>query len=92
MSIPKVLDKNILVRKIEKETKKGPLIIPGYPSAQREYEVIATGDNVINICLGDILVLTQYCGSEVKHNEISYLVINIVDILAVLPKEEHESN
>ena len=87
MIVPKVLNKNILIRKVDREpTKKTFLILDHSNSEQKEFMVDAIGEEVANINIGDRVVVPPYGGTSILHNDISYLVIDSTSVLAILPK------
>lgn len=86
MALPRVLRDNLLLKLIEKCNTKNGLIIPVSPHAQKEYEVLAIGDEVKNISIGDILVV-GYGMHEIVHQDAVYGVLNQEQVFAVLPKE-----
>lgn len=89
MAIPKVIGENILVQKMAApEKKQNGLIIPDCACpVQKEYVVLAIGNEVKDVAVGDTVIIAQYAGSEILHNNVKYLVMQYQTVLAILPKE-----
>ncbi len=89
MKTPRVLQKNILVKKTEtKEVKKNGLYIPNSSHAtQRQFEVEAIGGDVKDVSVGDTIIVSGYGGIEFTFNEIVYLIFDADSIIVVLQKE-----
>jgi len=89
MALKTVLNK-IIVEPVEAETKTASgIIIPD--SAQEKPQkgiVIATGngkhDEPMEIKVGDTILFGKYAGTEVHVDDKKYLVMNQIDVLAVL--------
>lgn len=83
----RVIGKNILLLKIEKEPQKvNGLIIPeSIHATQKQYKVIAIGNEIKEIKINDIVAVSQYGGYEVVHENIPYSVVKEEDILAIFP-------
>ena len=81
----RVIGKNILLLKIEKELQKvNGLIIPeSIHCAPKQYKVIAVGNEVKEIKLNDVVAVSQYGGYEVVHDNIPYSVVKEEDILVI---------
>ena len=89
MALKTVLNK-IIVEPVEAETKTASgIIIPD--SAQEKPQkgiVVATGngkhDEPMEIKVGDTVLFGKYAGTEVHVDDKKYLVMNQIDVLAVL--------
>lgn len=82
--IPKVIGKNILVTKIEREPVKNGLIIP-VQVQESDYDalVVAVGNDVSQIKVDDVVILNTYRGITLKRDNITYIVIGEDEIVAV---------
>ncbi len=92
------IDERILVKPVEQEERKvGSIYIPDTASKERPQigEVIAVGDDVDHknearkklselVKVGDRVVFAKYGGTEIKVEEVEYLIISRNDILAVV--------
>lgn len=89
MKTPKVLHKNILVKKTEvKEVKKNGLYIPNSAQAnQRQFEVEAIGPDVKGVVVGDTVIVSGYGGMELTIDEVVYIIFDVDSIIVVLQKE-----
>jgi chaperonin GroES len=91
----KPLGDRVLVKPLEaKETKKGGIIIPDTVKEKpMEGEVVAAGPGKISdsgtrmamdIKAGDKVLYGKYSGTEVKIDDVEYLIMHTDDILAVI--------
>ncbi len=78
MLIP--LAKRILVKPIEE--KHGTLLITN--QKPKQFNIVATGDEVTKVKAGDIIYLEKHYGAEIEHENEKYLVIDEASILAKL--------
>lgn len=83
----RVIGKNILLLKIEKELEKvNGLIIPqSVHATQKQYKVVYIGSEVREIKVDDIVAISQYGGFEVINDNIPYTIIKEEDVLAIFP-------
>jgi len=91
------VDERIIVKPIEEEVRKvGSIIIPDTASKERPQigEVVAVGDDRTRenekrkklselVKKGDKVVFAKYGGTEIKIDDVEYLIISRNDILAV---------
>ena len=91
----KPLHDNILVKRLEeKEVKKGGIIIPDTAKEKpQEGEVIAVGPGKVgddgkrqpmDVKVGDKILFGKYSGSEVKLNDVEFLIMREEDVLGIL--------
>jgi chaperonin GroES len=91
----KPLGDRVLVKPLEaKEAKKGSIIIPDTAKEKpMEGEVVAVGPGKISdngtrmemdVKKGDKVLYGKYSGTEVKIDDVEYLIMHTEDILAVL--------
>jgi len=84
------LNENVLVQiqKMEKKTKGG-IVLPDTADDEKpqEGEVIEVGDsNKIKVKKGDTVIFAKYTGTEIKVDDIEYLILKAEDILAKVEK------
>lgn len=72
------LGKRIIVKPIE--VKHGALLITGVKPTQ--FHVIAIGDEVTKVKLGDTVYVSQQFGSEIEHEKEKFIVLEETFILA----------
>ena len=72
------LAKKLLVKAIE--SKHGTLILTNQKPSQ--FEVLAVGDEIIKVKIGDIIFIEKHYGTEIEHDKEKYLVIEESSILA----------
>jgi len=58
--------------------------LPFIPGNEVSGVVVAVGDGVTRVKVGDRVVYAKYAGSEIKLDEIEYLILSEKDILAVV--------
>ncbi|GHT60547.1 10 kDa chaperonin [Endomicrobiia bacterium] len=91
----KPLGEKVLVKPTEtKEVKKGGIIIPDTAKEKpQEGEVIAVGTGkktedgktvALDVKKGDKVLFGKYSGSEVKFNDVEYLIMSQDDILGII--------
>jgi len=90
----KPLGDRVLVKALEaKEVKKGGIIIPDTAKEKpQEGEVIAVGpgktdDNgkkiAMDVKVGDKILFGKYSGTEIKINDVEYLIMTQDDIMGI---------
>lgn len=93
----KPLGDRVLVKPLEqKEVKKGGIIIPDTAKEKpMEGEVIATGKGKVaddgkliamDVKVGDKILYGKYSGTEVKIEDVEYLIMHQEDILGIVEK------
>jgi chaperonin GroES len=91
------LHDRILVKRVEEEAKtKGGIIIPDSAKEKPyEGEVVAVGKGrkteagkVVNldVKVGDRILFSKYAGSDVKIDDVEYLIMREEDVLGVIEK------
>lgn len=88
MALPKVLDKKILVSKIE--LSKKDKLFEGYGADEERYLVLAIGNNVKEIKENDRIYANKYAGKRVVYNNAPYTVIHQDDVIMILPEKDNE--
>lgn len=91
----KPLGNRVIIEKVEQEqtTKSGIVLTDGAKEKSNEGKIIAVGAGRLlddgtrvapEVKEGDSVVFQQYAGTEIKHGEETYLILNEDDILAVI--------
>jgi len=91
------LHDRILVKRVEVETKtKGGIIIPDSAKEKPfEGEVVAVGKGkktedgkviALDVKNGDRILFSKYAGSDIKIDDIEYLIMREEDVLGVIDK------
>lgn len=79
------LGKNILVKKIVEQEKKGGLLLPDQYDKPFKAEVIDFGTKAeLDIAQGDLLLLVPFAGSKITTDEDGFLLVTERDILGVV--------
>ena len=93
------LQDRVVVRRVEQEEKtKGGIIIPDTAQEKpMEGEVIAVGPGArsedgkihpLDVKVGDRILFGKWSGTEVKIDDVEYLIMNESDIMGVLVEAE----
>ncbi len=91
------LHDRILVKRVEEETKtKGGIIIPDSAKEKPfEGEVVAVGGGrktedgkviALDVKTGDRILFSKYAGSDIKIDDVEYLIMKEDDVLGVIDK------
>ncbi len=91
------LHDRILVKRVEEETKtKGGIIIPDSAKEKPfEGKVVAVGKGkktedgkviALDVKTGDRILFSKYAGSDIKIDDIEYLIMREEDVLGVIDK------
>lgn len=75
------LDKRIIVVPITPEAKKTSVLILK-DEAPQSFEVIAIGDDVKKVNIGDKILIASFSTSEVTYEGIKYIIVNESNIIA----------
>ena len=96
MNIRPLHDRVVVKRQEQKEQIRGGIIIPDTAKEKpQEAEVIAVGPGKINddgkrspmdVKAGDRILVGKYSGSEIKLDDVEYVILREDEILAVLEK------
>lgn len=99
----KVLGDKVLIRKpvLMEEMSAGGILIPEIRNEKpKKAEVVAVGAGTfdkdgnrvpLDVKVGDMIVITHYGGTEMKHEGISYLLLRAADIVAILKEVPQEN-
>jgi len=91
------LHDRILVKRVEEETKtKGGIIIPDSAKEKPfEGEVISVGKGrktedgkvvALDVKAGDKILFSKYAGSDIKIDDVEYLIMREEDVLGIIEK------
>ncbi len=88
----KPLGDKVVIKMIEnEETTKSGIVLPGSAKEKPQLaEVVAVGPGgnidgkevVMEVAVGDKVIISQYAGKEVKFDDVVYIIIRQSDILA----------
>ncbi|QLA18462.1 co-chaperone GroES [Desulfolutivibrio sulfoxidireducens] len=93
----KPLGDRVLVKRLEEETvTKGGIIIPDTAKEKpMKGEIVAVGDGKLgedgkrvkpNVKAGEMVLFNKYAGTEVKVEDVEYLIMREDDILCIIEK------
>jgi len=86
----KPLGTRVVIKRLEAEEKtQSGIVLPGQAKEQPQMaEVIAVGpgteEEKMEIKAGDIVIFSQYAGTEIKYQGTEYTILSQKDILAVV--------
>jgi len=90
----KPLGDRIVIKVLEKEEKtKGGIVLPDTAKEKpQKGEVLAVGSGEIidgkkvplEVKVGDTVIFSKYAGTEVKIDDVEYLILRQSDVLAIL--------
>ena len=88
----KPLGDKVVIKMIEnEETTKSGIVLPGSAKEKPQLaEVVAVGPGgnidgkevIMEVAVGDKVIISQYAGKEVKFDDVVYIIIRQSDILA----------
>lgn len=84
----KPLGNRVLVKPVEAEEKtKGGIFLPETVSKEKpnmaELIALGNGEEVKDISIGQKVIYKKYSGTEIKQEGITYIILDIEDVLAV---------
>ena len=82
-------DRVVLKQLVAEETTKSGIVLPGQNKEKpQQAEVIAVGPGTeevkMEVAVGDLVIYSKYSGTEVKVEDVEYIIVKQDDILAVL--------
>lgn len=89
----KPIGDRVVIKKAEAEkTTTSGIVLPESAQEKPVYaEIVAISDDIINdekrkdsLAVGDKVIYSQYAGTEVKLDDVDYIVVKYIDILAVV--------
>ncbi len=89
MTLKPLGDRVVLKQLVEEETTVGGIIIPGANKEKpQQAEVVAVGPGTaevkMEVKVGDKVIFSKYSGTEVKVDDVEYIICKQADVLAVL--------
>ena len=93
MNIRPLGDRVVIKRLEAEETTKGGIVLPGSAKEKPQVvEVVAVGpggvvdgkDAIMEVEVGDHVLISKYAGTEVKMDGVEYTILRQNDILAVV--------
>ena len=93
MNIRPLGDRGVIKRREAEETTKGGIVLPGSAKEKPQVvEVVAVGpggvvdgkDVIMEVEVGDHVLISKYAGTEVKMDGVEYTILRQNDILAVV--------
>ena len=85
--IIKPLGERILIQEgKQEEVTKSWIVLPGTASKEKPIigEVLAVGDDVSEVKVGEKVIYEKYTGTEVKDGDVEYLLIDMKNVLAIV--------
>ena len=89
----KPIGDRVVIKKAEAEkTTQSGIVLPESAQEKPQYaEVIAISEDILNddkkkdsLKVGDKVIYSQYAGTSVKLDDVEYMVVKYIDILAVV--------
>ena len=82
-------DKVVLKQLLAEETTKSGIVLPGQAKEKpQQAEVIAVGPGTeevkMEVAVGDQVIYSKYAGTEVKLDDVEYIIVKQNDILAII--------
>ena len=93
MKLKPLGDKVVLKQLVAEETTKSGIVLPGQAKEKpQQAEVIAVGPGgvvdgkevVMQVKVGDKVIYSKYAGTEVKLDDVEYIIVKQNDIVAVV--------
>ena len=85
MSLKPLKDRVVAFKEQPKEKTASGLLLPSDSKEKPAYAVVeSVGPDVKEIKKGDKIIYKEYSGTNVKLNEIEYLILDEKDILAIM--------
>lgn len=89
----KPIGDRVVIKKAEAEkTTQSGIVLPESAQEKPQYaEIIAISEDILNddkkkdsLNVGDKVIYSQYAGTSVKLDDVEYMVVKYIDILAVV--------
>lgn len=86
MNLTPLFDHVVVKAKAKEETRASGIVLPETASKERpqQGEVLAVGPDCKAVKKGDIIVFKTYSPSEIKIDEVEYLILKEEDVLATI--------
>lgn len=77
----------IIAKRVEVE-KVGSIYVPETATSMKatEGDVVAVGDEVTTVKLGDKIFFGKYSGAEIERSGVKYVIMNEEDVLGIIKK------
>ena len=80
-----VLGNRVLLEEIKCKQEIGDIVLP--ETAQQKptkFKVIDIGDDVLDLKVGDNVIIDTYTGTEIKQEDVVYRIVEEEEILAIV--------
>ncbi len=86
-------DRVVLKQLVAEETTKSGIVLPGQNKEKpQQAEVVAVGPGLVEdgkeikmeVAVGDHVIYSKYSGTEVKLDDVEYIIVKQSEILAIL--------
>lgn len=89
MNLVPLGDRVVLKQLVAEETTKSGIVLPGQNKEKPQHaEIVAVGPGTeevkMEVAVGDKVIYSKYAGTEVKVDEVEYIIVKQSDILAIL--------
>ncbi|MBP9996132.1 MAG: co-chaperone GroES [Lachnospiraceae bacterium] len=93
MNLVPLGDRVVLKQMVAEETTKSGIVLPGQNKEKpQQAEVVAVGpggmvDGVevkMEVSVGDKVIYSKYSGTEVKMDDVEYIIVSQSDVLAIV--------
>ena len=93
MKLVPLFDRVVLKQLVAEETPQSGIVLPGQAKEKpQQAEVIAVGPGgvvdgkevTMQVKVGDQVIFSKYSGTEVKTDDVEYIIVKQNDILAVI--------
>ena len=89
MKLEPLGERVVLKQLVAEETTKSGIVLPGQNKEKpQQAEVIAVGPGTeevkMEVAVGDLVIYSKYSGTDVKVDDVEYIIVKQDDILAVL--------
>ncbi|MCR4727171.1 MAG: co-chaperone GroES [Lachnospiraceae bacterium] len=93
MNLKPLGDRVVLKQLVAEETTKSGIVLPGQNKEKpQQAEVVAVGPGTVEdgkeikmqVKVGDKVIYSKYSGTEVKLDDVEYIIVKQADVLAVI--------
>ncbi len=86
MNLRPLGDRLVIKQVVAEETTKSGIVLPGQTKEKpQEATIVAVGNGVKEeLNVGDTVVYSKYSGTNVKVDDVEYIIVKEEDVLAVL--------
>lgn len=79
------LGKRILIEPMAPPPKKESIIIVEHNQTPQTHKVLAIGDDVKKVNIGDVIFIAAHSTADVKYNDIKYQIVFEDNVIAKVP-------